>query len=355
MYAVLGSQNKEKILTYLSLHSGKKAKEISAEVKISYKLSFKILSEFQEQNIVFKKDNLYYLESAFIEYFKIISESMLKTYTENVFFRNKLDVMNTLLSLNGVESLKENINKQIDNWLMKKLDDWYSKYYDLEKTEEKKLKELIGNNKNTRILEVGSGTGRISQFLNETYTHVVSIDRDKKVIEYSKKKCPSFTFVEADIEEYTSEEKFDLIILGWIGLHYQENKEKILTNINSLLNEKGRVIILDAYYETEYIKILQMIRPTTDLMKVKELKEKLDTLLLEKFDNFNQSIVLNKYSFPSKEEIIENFKIELTLEESHIWVKEDENKLKEYLLTKENTDIGEGLYVTSLSKKSPNE
>lgn len=137
MYAVLGSQNKEKILTYLSLHSGKKAKEISAEVKISYKLSFKILSEFQEQNIVFKKDNLYYLESAFIEYFKIISESMLKTYTENVFFRNKLDVMNTLLSLNGVESLKENINKQIDNWLMKKLDDWYSKYYDLEKTEEK--------------------------------------------------------------------------------------------------------------------------------------------------------------------------------------------------------------------------
>lgn len=143
--------------------------------------------------------------------------------------------------------------------------------------------------------------------------------------------------------------------MGWIGLHYQENKEKILTNINSLLNEKGRVIILDAYYETEYIKILQMIRPTTDLMKVKELKEKLDTLLLEKFDNFNQSIVLNKYSFPSKEEIIENFKIELTLEESHIWVKEDENKLKEYLLTKENTDIGEGLYVTSLSKKSPNE
>ena len=45
--------------------------------------------------------------------------------------------------------------------------------------------------------------------------------------------------------------------------------------------------------------------------------------------------------------VIDNFRIELTIEESHVWTKDDEDKLKEYLLGKKNSlIIGEGIWIS---------
>jgi hypothetical protein len=69
---------------------------------------------------------------------------------------------------------------------------------------------------------------------------------------------------------------------------------------------------------------------------------------MKEFGNLKEEIILTHYKFDRIKDVIDNFKIELTLEESHVWTKQDENKLKEYIANKkEPLKIGEGFsYIT---------
>jgi len=91
---------------------------------------------------------------------------------------------------------------------------------------------------------------------------------------------------------------------------------------------------------------LNMLRPI-DINKVKLLKEKLNDTIISIFGNLKQEVILNHYKFDTVQSLIDNFKIELTLEESRIWTKEDEEKIKEYLLGKDNSlEIEEGFWLS---------
>ena len=74
---------------------------------------------------------------------------------------------------------------------MKKLDEWYSKYYDPENIEFQKIVEKIENkfnsNKDLQILEVGCGTGRVTKQLFEKYSNVTAIDVNKNMLIFVKK------------------------------------------------------------------------------------------------------------------------------------------------------------------------
>lgn len=228
---------------------------------------------------------------------------------------------------------------------MNKLDDWYCKYYDFEDKEYNKVKEVIDNtflSSQLNILEVGCGTGRITKKLAKDFDKVVGIDVEEKYINFCKNKIKAYniSFNTANIKEFKYKEKFDVVIFSWTGLHYQKHINKIIDNLKKIIKKNSLIIILDAYYETEYVQILQMIKPA-DINNTKLLKEKLNEKLIKTFGNLNQEVLFTEYKFENIEKVINNFKIELTLEESHTWTKEDESKLR-WVEPKEveNLDLG---------------
>jgi ubiquinone/menaquinone biosynthesis C-methylase UbiE len=241
---------------------------------------------------------------------------------------------------------------------MRRLDDWYSKFYDPENKEFEKIIECIedkfGQKTDLNILEVGCGTGRISHKLIQKYSKVVAIDNSEKYISYckSKYKKDKIEFEYSDIKDFNSKEFFDVIIFGWIGFHYQEEIDTIIKNLKKIANKGSLIVILDAYFDTEYVNVLQMIREV-DINHTKIRKEKLNELLVKEFGNLNQEVLLTHYKFDNIKSVIDNFKIELTLEESHIWTKDDEEKLKKYLVDKENPlVIDEGLWISVINVES---
>lgn len=354
MYSLFGSKTKSDIITYLLNNPHKTAKQISQETKINYKNTHKILNELLDEQIISKKQRSYYLKSQFIESLKKVSDSGLKNYTDYLVIKNNLDLYNTLISLYPEENIKNDVDELIENWLVKKLDDWYSKNYDLENKEYEKIKEIILNRfqtKKLKILEIGSGTGRLASKLAKDFEKVKGIDLEEKYIKYCEKKHKrkNLQFENANIEKYEDKEKYDVILFSWMGLHYQKNIDKIIHNTKKLIKKQGLILIIDAYYETEYIKILQLIREE-NLGEIKLLKENLNQKLISEFKNLKQEILLTKYTFKDIQEVINNFKIELTLEESRIWTKEDEEKLKKHLLKKKQPlIIGEGLWITKIN------
>jgi SAM-dependent methyltransferase len=371
MFNLFGSESKELVLTYLSKNPYSSPKQIDEEINkysklISYKNIFRILTELNEVNVIHKKESKYYLSSEFVEYIKNMSDSMLDTHAHEIFVRNKTDFYNVMLYLDPKGEVKENVSGYLDSWLMQKLDEWYSKFYDPENIEFSKIIEKIekkfGDRKDISILEVGCGTGRITKQLSSRYKNVVGIDNNEKYIEYVNGKHKGITFEVGDIKDYTSKKifvrkdkneesgKFDVILFSWIGLHYNPDLLEVLDNVKKLSSEGSLILILDAYYETEFMQVLNMLRPI-DLNQIKLLKEKLNEQLITNFGNLKNEVILNHYEFDNVNSLIDNFKIELTLEESRVWTKEDEEKIKEYLVGKrDKLKIGEGFWLSVVNR-----
>lgn len=355
MYSILYSKTKEKILFYLGKNPYKTAKDISENSGVSYKYTFKILKEFEKNNIIFEKNKKYYLRSEFIHYIKEFSDTLMKNYSKEFFFKNKYDLYNVLSSTYKDDNVTKKVEKIMSDWVIKKLNDWYSKFYDPQDKEYKLLKETIKLfPKKYKILELGCGTGRLTFKLAKDFKKIVAIDEERENIKFCKKinKFKNITFENSGAKEFKSKEKFDVIFFSWMGLHYHRDYKEIIKNIKSLMHNKTTIIIIDAYPETEYIKILQLIRKR-DMEEIKKLKEDLNDYLIKEFNDLEQKVLFTEYHFPSVEELINNFKIELTLEESHIWTKEDEEKIKNHLARKSHPLIvQEGLWLSIIRPKS---
>lgn len=347
---LLGSKSKDEIIKYLSKNPHKSVQEISKTSGVGYKHTSKILSEFVEKGIVDKKGKLFFLKSEFIDFIKKFSDTIMKIYTKEFLLKGKSDVYNFLSAMYPEEKISKKIDNLIENWIVEKLNDWYSKYYDPEDKEYKKLEKIIFSKfkKNINILEIGCGTGRLTFKLAKKFSKITAIDKEEKYIKYCKRisKDKNIDFEASDVLGFNSKIKFDVVVLSWMGLHYQKDADKILKKVKSLLKKKGMLIILDAYHETEYVKILEMIRPSKH-EDIKMMKKKLDDSIIKEFGNINKELLFTEYKFDNIKEVINNFKIELTLEESHVWTKEDEEKLKIYLSSKKDPlTIQEGLWMT---------
>ncbi len=115
------------------------------------------------------------------------------------------------------------------------------------------LKKEIGSPKNKKILEAGSGSGRISLRLAQEGAKVTLLDASPHAIKLSKKifkkaKVPA-KFLQASIFDMPfANESFDIVWNAGVLEHYNEREQqKILKEMLRICRKDGLIITLNPY------------------------------------------------------------------------------------------------------------
>lgn len=131
-------------------------------------------------------------------------------------------------------------NREFFNSLAYKWDEMC--YHDDKKI--RKILELSGVEKGSKILDIGTGTGiLISYLLEKLPAKLVGVDISENMIEVARKKYKNedVKFVVSDIMNF-NEDKYDYIFIYSAYPHFK-NKENLFQHLYKLLNENGKVII----------------------------------------------------------------------------------------------------------------
>lgn len=116
-----------------------------------------------------------------------------------------------------------------------------------------------------RILELGCGTGIHAKLLSEFGYTIVGIDKSIDMVNLARQKNQnnsSLSFFCSDIEKFSTEEKFDIVISIFHVISYiTENKslKDVFKKINTLLNSGG-YFIFDCWNGTGVLSDLPHVR-----------------------------------------------------------------------------------------------
>src|SRR3989344_4076050 len=104
---------------------------------------------------------------------------------------------------------------------------------------------IIKFTKNAKsILELGLGHGFSTRIFSKKYKRHVVLEGSAAVIKFFKKQFPDCKsqIIKVYFENYTSNEKFDVIVLGFI-LEHVDNPFDILTKYKKFLSKNGKMFI----------------------------------------------------------------------------------------------------------------
>jgi trans-aconitate 2-methyltransferase len=126
---------------------------------------------------------------------------------------------------------------------------------DYEKSSEAQLlwaKELLQKLKlkgNERVLDIGSGNGRVTAEISKKLPNgsIIGIDSSKDMVVHAQKKYPpeqfpNLSFQLMNVEDMDFEKEFDAVFSN-ATLHWVADHENILNRIKKSLKPKGRVLL----------------------------------------------------------------------------------------------------------------
>ena len=108
---------------------------------------------------------------------------------------------------------------------------------------------------NSRILDIGFGTGILTTQLYKVGCYITGIDFSKKMIEIAQPKMPNAKFIDWDFSKGLPAEIkhhfFDFIISTY-AIHHLTDTQKIsfIKSLASMLNENGKILIGDVSFDT---------------------------------------------------------------------------------------------------------
>lgn len=122
--------------------------------------------------------------------------------------------------------------------------------YDANARIQKKMAErlitFLDSNSYSNILEIGCGTGLLTEILTEKiqFETYIAIDIVKDCSSYIQKINSKINFINEDIEEFikTNSKKYDLIISN-ASLQWVDNFKEVINQLKNSLNEKGTLLI----------------------------------------------------------------------------------------------------------------
>lgn len=116
----------------------------------------------------------------------------------------------------------------------------------------------VDEKKSKNILDIGFGTGALTNKLYQDGGNVFGMDFSQNMIDIAKEKMPNGVFVKQDFNLGVAKEfqniKFDYIISSY-AIHHLDNDKKVefIGELKNLLKEDGKIIIADVAFETEDI------------------------------------------------------------------------------------------------------
>lgn len=111
---------------------------------------------------------------------------------------------------------------------------------------------------NSRVLEIGSGTGFLLNAVNPAYG--VGIDISGAMVEIARQKYPHLTFYNQDAEQLDLDEQFDYIIIS-DTLGYLEDIQKVIANLKKVCTPDTRIIInYHSFFWEPLLELAQSLR-----------------------------------------------------------------------------------------------
>ena len=119
------------------------------------------------------------------------------------------------------------------------------------------LSEIILKHvKGYKAIDFGCGTGRSTRFIKEIGFNTTGIDNSEKMTEHAKKNDPTGAYILIKDSNFEQFEKnhFDLIlsVFTFDNIPGIKNRLNYLNNFRNLINQDGRIILLDSTPEIYY-------------------------------------------------------------------------------------------------------
>lgn len=180
------------------------------------------------------------------------------------------------------ELVKKNFSKSTNS---------YDNFANVQKHMAKELMKNLNDNLNEiKILEIGSGTGILTNYLISKYpnSQITLIDISEPMIESCKNKFGNrLNYIVSDAENYEFENKFDLIISN-ATFQWFNNLNETVEKYKNILNENGKIlfsIFAEGTYKElneSFLKVSKEYKYSQNFIGLEELK-KIGKILKEEY------------------------------------------------------------------------
>jgi trans-aconitate methyltransferase len=101
--------------------------------------------------------------------------------------------------------------------------------------------DLLDPQAGKRILDLGCGTGHLTDQIAEAGATVVGLDQSAQMIEAARERYSDCEFVHADARDFSFEDPFDAVFSN-AALHWIENQDAVLESVGDALRPGGRLV-----------------------------------------------------------------------------------------------------------------
>jgi trans-aconitate methyltransferase len=101
--------------------------------------------------------------------------------------------------------------------------------------------DLLDPKPDERILDLGCGTGHLTDRIGELAGAVVGLDTDREMIETARESYPERQFRQADARDFEIEAPFDAVFSN-AALHWIDNQDAVLRSVANVLRPGGRFV-----------------------------------------------------------------------------------------------------------------
>ena len=101
--------------------------------------------------------------------------------------------------------------------------------------------DLLDPQHDERILDLGCGTGHLTDRIGESAGDVVGLDRDREMIETARESYPDRRFRQADARDFEVEDPFDAVFSN-AALHWIDDQAAVIQSVSEALRPGGRFV-----------------------------------------------------------------------------------------------------------------